>query len=313
MLVFIILGIIAGITTFTMTTINSRLRTYVQSPYVSSLISFCIGTILLGAIQLCGGNSLIPTGEQMIATPWWTYIGGFLGMVVMTAYILLFPVIGGVQTVAMPILGQIIMSMLIDNFGWFGANKQPLNIINIMGVIILIMGVLVLVVLPSYAAQRKSKSEKPEKKKQVWIWQLAGIAAGMLLGIQIAVNGNLGSRLQSPLQASFISFGIGAIILAVVVSIQHSWKNIKLIRQQKAPWWVLIGGVFGAVYIFLSAFLAPQIGTGTVVVLALIGQMAASLCVDQFGLLGAVKRRVSVIQIIGLIIMLAGVGMIKIL
>ena len=58
--------------------------------------------------------------------PWWIWIGGALGVIYLTGNIVLFPKLGSVQTVIMPILGQIVMSMLIDNFGWFTLSNMIL-------------------------------------------------------------------------------------------------------------------------------------------------------------------------------------------
>ena len=82
--------------------------------------------------------------------------------------------------------------------------------------------------------------------------------------------------------------------------------------KQSAPWWVWIGGFIGGSYVLISVYLVGQIGTGQTVVLALFGQITGSLLVQQFGLLKSAKSQIVPIQIIGLIIMLAGVILIKI-
>lgn len=312
MIFLILLGIAGGVFTFLQTTINSRLRGHVESPYLSSFISFAIGTVLLSVICIGGGGQLIPTAAQNEMIPWWAYLGGFVGMIVMTVYILLFPILGGVQTVAMPIFGQIIMSVLVDNFGWFGAQKRAMGIWNVIGVLILIVGVFTVVMLPDIR-ESKGKQNAGDKKKNKWIWQIVAVMAGMILAIQVAVNGYLGQQLHSPMQSAAISLGIGLIILFVINVCQRSWKNLALLKKKKAPVWTYIGGVFGAIYIFLNAYLAPQLGTGTVVVFALVGQMISSLIIDNFGLLGAVRRKVTGIQISGLVIMLVGVTVIKLM
>lgn len=308
MALLFILGILGGVFTFIQTTINSRLRGHVDSPYLSSLISFIMGTVLLGVITFVSGGSLLPTPEQLSLTPWWTYIGGFIGVVVMTIYILLFPILGGVQTVAMPIFGQIIMSILIDAFGWFGVTRQAMSVWNMAGVIVLIIGVFAIVMLPDHLA---SRDHTKATEKNTHAWQFVAVMAGMILAVQVAANGNLGMRLQSPVQSAFLSLAIGTIILLVINIRQKSWQKAAVFRKKKAPAWIWCGGIFGALYIYLNAFLAPKIGTGSVVVFALIGQMTTSLIVDSFGLLGAPRRKVTAVQIAGLAIMLIGVAVIK--
>lgn len=57
----------------------------------------------------------------------------------------------------------------------------------------------------------------------------------------------------------------------------------------------------------LSAWLAPMLGTGQLIVISLSGQLLFSTLIDQFGLFKAEKRPISVNKIIGLILMFIGV------
>jgi bacterial/archaeal transporter family-2 protein len=63
--------------------------------------------------------------------------------------------------------------------------------------------------------------------------------------------------------------------------------------------------------VLINVYLVGKIGTGQTVILALFGQIAGSLLVQQFGLLKSVKNRIVPIQLLGLIIMLGGVILIK--
>ena len=58
-------------------------------------------------------------------------------------------------------------------------------------------------------------------------------------------------------------------------------------------------------------FLVNQIGNGQTVVLALFGQITGSLLVQQFGLFNSIKNRIQPLQIIGLMVMIAGVFLIR--
>lgn len=52
----LMLGLVAGAVVPFQTAVNSRLRTYVISPFVSSLISFMVGTIFLIVIIVLSGG-----------------------------------------------------------------------------------------------------------------------------------------------------------------------------------------------------------------------------------------------------------------
>ncbi|MBP1903716.1 transporter family-2 protein [Paenibacillus turicensis] len=324
---FALFGIAIGIGLAMQTAVNSQLRKFVISPFLASMISFAIGCIFLTAATLLNGSSLGVPLHVFTDEPLWIWIGGLLGVVALTTNILLFPKLGSVQTSVMPILGMIMMSMVIDHFGFFRSPKQPFSMNRVWGVILVLLGVFLAVALGEILQYRrykqlvKEQATKPEKtsinsrsESGQWLWRFIGIGSGMLMATQAAINGQLGKVLHSPIHAAFISFFVGLVILIFIVLIKdRSMTNLVQPIKLSAPWWVWIGGILGAVYVLGNAFLVGEIGTGQTVMLALFGQITGSLLVEQFGLLRSNRIKVRPIQILGLIIMLSGVFLIKML
>ncbi len=91
--------------------------------------------------------------------PAWIWIGGICGVVFLTGNILLFPKLGGVQTVVLPVLGQILMGLTIDNFGLFYSQQTSLTAFRIAGAVLVLLGV----VLVSTA--KESKAERTDRQK----------------------------------------------------------------------------------------------------------------------------------------------------
>ncbi len=77
--------------------------------------------------------------------------------------------------------------------------------------------------------------------------------------------------------------------------------------KQKMPWWIWLGGILGALFIYGSTVLVPLVGTATTVILVLCGTISASLAIDHFALFGAIKRPVRLKQLLGLALLIAGV------
>jgi transporter family-2 protein len=216
------------------------------------------------------------------------------------------------ETSVMPIIGMLVMGMLIDNFSWFNSIEHPFGMNRIFGVFLVLLGVFLAVGVQEVISRRHTSATAKENKANLWPWRFVGIGAGMLMSIQVAINGQLGVVLNSPLQAAFVSFFIGSVTLIIVVGLkERSYTNIKEPIKQSAPWWVWVGGFLGGAYILINVYLVGKIGTGQTVVLALFGQIVGSLLVQQFGLLKSIKNRIVPIQILGLIIMLGGVCLIK--
>lgn len=314
-LLFLIIGIFVGALLPIQTALNAQMRGFLKSPFLASLCSFTVGTIFLAIMVLVSGDSLFLTAQQVASLPLWAYLGGLLGMLGLTANILLFPVLGSVQTVIMPILGQLLMSLLIDQFGWFHAKVHSFSTFRALGTIALILGVLLVVFFPQYFRQEKQMKyvtkEKPKHHFQ-FLWQLIGLGAGMLMSSQIAINGYLGRQINSSIHAAFISFFVGTVLVCVAVCFEKSWSNISKVRFSEIPLWIWLAGILGASYVFCNAFLAPKIGTGAIVTLALVGQILSSITIDQFGLLGATQKKIKMIQLVGLVILFLGVLFIEI-
>ena len=309
----IIIGLVIGIGLPIQTSINSRLKLSVGSPFVASLISFTIGTLFLAIITFFKDGSLFFAPKLIVQQPIWLWVGGILGVIYLTSNILLFPKLGSVQTVIMPILGQIIMGLLIDNFGLFNSLRKPLTLLRVIGAILVIIGVIGAVSINGIITKRHDKIlNKVTNKRKLWPYRLAGIITGMFSASQTAINGHLGVVLHSSVKAAFISFFVGVVALIIIVLVLHPQLKLTTIKG-KNPWWMWLGGLIGALFVLGNVYLVPIIGTGFAVVIVLVGLITGSLLIDQFGLFDSKKNPITLAQIVSLLVMISGVVMIRIL
>ena len=79
---------------------------------------------------------------------------------------------------------------------------------------------------------------------------LVGIGAGCLVGMQAPINSRLGKTVGGVQAASF-SFLAGTVALVSLTFVLRgglgSWGRIG-----QVPWWALVGGLLGAVYVFVA-------------------------------------------------------------
>nr|WP_269093013.1 DMT family transporter [Corynebacterium accolens] len=296
---WILLGILAGLVLPIQTLVNTRLRASTGTPFSSSMISFAVGTVtlLIVATAVTGGDYGI---AQAFDEPLWIWFGGLLGVVALTGNILLFPHLGAVQTVVLPIAGQVIMGLIVDHFGLFESPQSSLTAVRAIGAIIVLIGVIAVVATPSAATSSEDSATA------LWLWRLAGFIFGCFTASQSAINGHLGQVTGSPVSAALVSFAVGVTAL-VIVNIVLRWRpRIERPEGKPNPWWMWIGGVLGALFIFGNAALVPQIGTGLTVVAGLLGSMLGSLIIDRVS--GApIKSR----QVLGIALLLTGVVLIR--
>lgn len=305
-----LLGISIGIIIAVQTAINSSLRSHLHSPFLTATVSFSIGTLCLSAACLLTGQPL-PSIQILGESAWWLWIGGALGVLELSSIILIFQHLGAVQTAVMPILGQIVMGLFIDQLAWFHVKPQPLTALKLIGLCLALIGIFLAVVWTN-RHNPANPTEQKHSAATLWLWRLLGIMAGMLMTIQAAINGQLGVWLHSPLLAALWAFTLGSLILwTYILCIEHSVAQIGKALKLKMPIIFWSGGALGALCVFGNTLLLPRIGAGQTVILMLLGMIIGSLCLEHFGLLGAKRKTISHSQISGLLCLLLGVAMIR--
>jgi transporter family-2 protein len=76
------------------------------------------------------------------------------------------------------------------------------------------------------------------------------------------------------------------------------------------PWWAWFGGVMGAFYVASSTIVAGELGTASLLGLALAGQLATALVIDHFGWLGMPEHPLTLTRIAGVGLLASGVWLI---
>lgn len=309
-----LLGLVPGFLLANQIPINAKLGLVLASPYRAIFWSMFISLLFASATLLIWPVA-IPNWGQIIATePWWIWFGGVMVMIFAISNTFLFVKLGAVQAVLLPILGQILMSTLIDTFGWFGAPQLGLPLIKVGGVVLMIVGVFIAVVLAN--AKVAQLEERLDEKRLSTLsrtaWQTWGVLAGMMAATQQAIIGRLGQVLGSPTLAAVLAFLVGTICVLVLVLIIDKRLIPTSSQLAKHQWWYGLGGVIGAYQLLLAAFLIPKIGAGLTITLVIFGSLVGSALVAQFGWWQSIRKPVNRLQLLGMLLMVIGVIFIKI-
>ena len=123
--------------------INASLRSYVNSPVLSSFISFFVGTVSLAVLLGFGvyGRGDLSTLQSI---PWWVFTGGLIGAFYVTVSLMLAPILGSTVTTVAVLAGQVIASLIIDHFGLLGFPVVPFNPVRLLGALLVVGGVVVI-------------------------------------------------------------------------------------------------------------------------------------------------------------------------
>lgn len=134
--------------------------------------------------------------------------------------------------------------------------------------------------------------------------------AGCLMPVQPAVNAVTAVSMNSPYLASFFSFLTGTAALGLLcLALRLPWPDGKIVAG--LPWWAWTAGPMGAFFVTMTIVAVPRLGTMSVMALLIAGQMAVSLVMDHYGLLGVAPQPISLWRILGAVLLFVGVVLIR--
>jgi bacterial/archaeal transporter family-2 protein len=137
----LLLSAVAGALVAMQPPINSRLGSHVGT-FAAATISFLVGTAALFVVTLVAGGAHLNGIKEV---PWWAFAGGFIGAVFVASSLVTVRTLGAGGVVAATIAGQLTASVVIDNFGLLGLEKQPINALRVVGIALLAAGVFLIV------------------------------------------------------------------------------------------------------------------------------------------------------------------------
>ena len=139
---------------------------------------------------------------------------------------------------------------------------------------------------------------------------ISALLLGAILPLQAAINSRLSKAIGSPVFAAFVSFAVGTVALFLYL-IATKQFNVQALLAKQNPWWAWTGGLLGTFFVAGIVILLPRLGGGLAFSLVIAGQMIASIILDQFGWLGVAINEISLGKIAGVILLIAGVVMIR--
>jgi transporter family-2 protein len=126
-------------------------------------------------------------------------------------------------------------------------------------------------------------------------------AAGVVLVVQVGVNATLRNGLGSAATAAFMSFLVGSVALAALVSLQRAWParaQFAVVPHQPAG--------FSARSTCCAHRRRATAGGGRALALVILAQLTTSLLVDHFGWLGFPQHPLTLTRLFGVALLFAG-------
>jgi bacterial/archaeal transporter family-2 protein len=139
------------------------------------------------------------------------------------------------------------------------------------------------------------------------------LIAGAGIAAQIAINAHLRTVTGSALWAANITFAVSLLAGLAALAAAMAFSPVALPNPAlwRAPVWVWMGGLGGAVYVLLAILLAGRLGALLLSAAGIVGQLGASLLIDHYGWFGMPVQRATPARLIGVALLAAGVVLIR--
>ncbi len=144
-LLAVVVGLAAGCLLGAQPSVNAQLGRSVSHPFQATLISFASGTAIVFVLSLLGGNFPPVFTTPPRELPWWVWCGGAIGVVLVTASLILVPKVGSLLWFAAVMTGQMVAAILLDHFGLLGNPQAKASPLRLLGAGLMVAGVLLIV------------------------------------------------------------------------------------------------------------------------------------------------------------------------
>ncbi|MGY3174059.1 transporter family-2 protein [Pseudomonas sp. TE12234] len=139
----LLLAVIAGAVVPFQSAINANLGRGLGHPLWATLASLLVSILVLLPIMLALRVPL-PSMAFISRAPLWMWAGGAFGVCFISLALVLLPKIGASGFMALALAGQVVASLVLDHFGWFGLVQRQVSLPRVLGVVMLIAGVILI-------------------------------------------------------------------------------------------------------------------------------------------------------------------------
>ena len=143
-----------------------------------------------------------------------------------------------------------------------------------------------------------------------WIYLILALIAGAMIPIQSALNNKLAAHLQSPVLSAFVSFAVGLLgLFLYILASRIPFSQLSGLKNATPV--TLLGGLCGAFFVTAAVITVPRLGIALTFSILILGQMLITLPIDHFGLLGVPVKEINLPRLLGVLLVIAGVIIIR--
>ncbi|CAN5126144.1 DMT family transporter [soil metagenome] len=250
--------------------VNGELGRELDDAYLAALISFGSGLVITSVALLFWrpgrrGMVDIRSAVRERRIPWWYLGAGAIGALFVVSQSLSGAVIGVAMFTIAVVCGQTISGLLIDRNGIGLTPPSPITVTRLLGAVIALVAV-------GWAVSPHLGGDIP-----LWMLLLPFIA-GLGVGLQQAMNGQLKLAADSALPPTFLNFVTGSLVLVVAAGIHLAFAGLP--SAVPANPLLYTGGLIGVVFVGAIAMVVRTTGLLLLGLASTSGQLLTSLLLD---------------------------------
>ena len=119
---------------------NGKFRMNLGSPMWAAFFSIC-GTFATAVTAMLILRPSSPASEAIRETPWWNWIGGPLGALIVLGGAALVTELRPALFIALVVAGQLLGSLLLEHFALMGLPEQRITLGRVFGAALVVAGV----------------------------------------------------------------------------------------------------------------------------------------------------------------------------
>lgn len=300
---YLLIGFVLGMIFPIQATLGARINSGSKNKLTGSMVAFVFGSVILFIINAVQQPTVFLNSTTYQGIPLYYLIGGGIVGVVYNASVMnLFTRIGAFYTTIFTLLGQLIIGVVIDALGLFSAPIRTINLINIIGILMVLV-----------AAVYINTAKKNDTQKLQLQYVIPTVILGMLPPLQQVFNRGLSEYVGSPLIATFMSFFIGAVLLVVLILAQSHRINVPRVdgKGKKIPISNYFAGAIGIAIIMGNILILPILGSTLSSVVAQVGQIVMAMILDHFALLGMEQKPIQIQKVVAVLAIVLGIVLLK--
>ena len=252
-----LLPLLVGAIVSVMVSINGNL-TGCLGAYTASMVIHAVGTVFAWVLCIAGKKKVL----HGWGVPMWAYCGGLFGIMTSLCQSSSYGHISMTCIVALGLLGQTLISTLLDALGLLGMQKRPIGTGTCVGLIISCAGAAIMM-------------DATVATGNVAIFLALG--AGAAIVINRTINARLAQQ-AGPLVSSCVNHMVGLCGSIVLCFVMFDTVSQTVMVMPKP--WMFLGGTMGVISVLLQNIAVPKMSAFRMSLMIFLGQMFSGFLID---------------------------------